>query len=240
MSRRISIVFVLFFASFVFPAVIGAQEHHLIVSFERKRNKEVFIYHWLLMEDEQMAPLFLPFGDGEYRDITAVDSVFLAKIQYPFREAIPVFPGNCLNDLNGEFAEELSSAPCAEPVRSLLSQVQKNKRKVQVIKKKWADKSYGKGIEDLSRHDELITVYLTPVIGSFQKGWKYEVEGQELLYSCYSYRPISIISYDSEFWGSPLAKRVMYLDFSFMEFARYTPRGVSSGDNINMAVARAL
>lgn len=194
-------------------------------------------YHYLMMNKDQLFPMFLPFNESCGVDVETLDTVLLKRIHYPLEERIPVFPGDCLNDMNGGFAEDLTSSSCPESVRGFLSVVHQNWQRVQVIKKQWRTDRDKKRRSLLLYCDETITVYLTPVIGHFEKGWKYEYL-DDLEYACYSYTPVSNISYNTSLIGSIWGNFIRQLDFSCVDFSRFTPRNVSSKDNIQSGVVR--
>ena len=240
MLKGIRLLSLCLLTSCALPLLGWAQEELIVVSFERKvRDGGMMEYHYLMMDKDRLFPLFLPFNGSGGVDVETLDTVLLNRIHYPSEESVPVFPGDCLNDMNGGFAEDLTSSSCPESVQRLLSVVHQKWQRVQVIKKQRGLGRTRKGYSHFSRYDETISVYLTPVIGQFEKGWKYEFFGV-LEYACYSYTPISEISYNSAFMGSSNWNRIIQLDFSCVDYSRFTPRNVSSEDNLQCGVVRVF
>ena len=233
--KKNSLVFLFAIAVLFLDLVpIAAQEHCIIVTFEESWKgdaKGQVEYHFLLREQNQLLPLFLPWRDSFCLDASELEESFLSKIRYPQDETIPIFPGGCFNDANGFFSSELKSISRLHAAGVLISMIHKYGKEVQMIKKKWKKRSYEKGFENKVRFDETIIVYITPVYGVFEKGWKYELSGDRYEYGCYSYTPVAIISYDAHFWETEEGTHCDNLDYSMFDYSKYMSREISSSEN---------
>jgi hypothetical protein len=100
----------------------------------------------------------------------------------------------------------------AKMVDSLFTMIDKNKIKVQTIKKSW-----GEG------RKENITVYVTPVIGSFCNCLQdHIINGKIEDMKGLVFLPVSGISFDDKFWSSDDAHYVKFTDYSYIDFSSYS------------------
>ena len=167
------------------------EDSYVIVTFVRSRKqvKMKTIYHWIMSADPKSdeiypisfaPPIYLdslntPYAKGALMTIAYKDNMnkekayILQFLNYPKKQSIPLLPGNAGYDFNGYILprdeEDLLSKPGF--VSDLVQCTKQHMKKVQVIRKKWKYSSLGKNLEDTSRHQETIKVYLTPVKGQF-------------------------------------------------------------------------
>ncbi len=93
-------------------------------------------------------------------------------------------------------------------IESLENIIQQNRKKVQVIRKKWSTKKRQK-----------INIYLTPVKGDFCFcNMKHSNPKVELEYKGLISLPLSNFSYDKNFWKSELSVHIQSYDYSDLPF----------------------
>ena len=152
-----------------------------ILSFERRINgRDMGVYYWLTRELSDtciLYPLSLPM-----EDIDRNPGEFWA---------------DCLSDVNGyPFLEQINFFSDASAVLSVLKIVSSHKFLIQKTTHKWKDNKTGRGIEDLSRKKERVSVYATPVTGIFEQGKRISVSEDGGVFTIPSMTPVSNMSYD--------------------------------------------
>ena len=217
--------------TFLFLFILGSnclgqvieQECYWIVSFERVvAGKEAGTYYWITDDVSgqcTLYPLSLP--------------------TYPIRNK-GVFPGDCLSDCNGyplveqvQFADQIADQ--ISGTFELIQCVSKNKRLIQRIKKQWKDHKIGKGMEDLRRKKEIISIYATPVQGVFESGIRVLAYEQiQLVWR--SFRPVSDIQACERLWEKDEA--IKYINFSFVQFAALSSPWISTADNVHLSIPK--
>ena len=229
----------LFFTCSLFAQPL--ERDFVVVTFEREQNKQIVgQYHWLLswQEDEvfELNPISLTDSLSKTNE-KDMDISFLEKVGYPLQSNIPLLAGSVWDDYNGYVVDkELLNKVEDEYVSSFLLTVMHNKRKIQTIQKRWANKKTGLHIEDLSRRrGEKVYVYLSPVKAVFSVGWEYFFTPDGKLHTMQAYYPSSIVRYSPEFLTTKLYEIFTYLDYSCFPFASSTPP-LSTEDNIGYIV----
>ncbi|RYF23509.1 MAG: hypothetical protein EOO42_07110 [Flavobacteriales bacterium] len=110
-----------------------------------------------------------------------------------------------------------TSKPYTEQVRSFISLNIKHRTRLQQIFVKWnADKA---------RVDETISIYATPIKGTYCTCKQiYKIGSvKEPIFSTKIYLPISNFTIDHFFWDTQPGKIIKYADFSDVDFTRYIP-----------------
>lgn len=249
MKKNSLIFYLILLGTFIIPCSFFAQvshyaletEDYVVISFNRTRNNETRVFYWVLkckeIGNKKLYPVSLLLNDGYNIGIPAkIDSALLKRINYPAQEKLPLFNGDFLNDADG-FEEKDGELANSLATRKFVMLVKKHRKEIQRISKQWEDKTVGIGIEDLSRKNEEIIVYATPVSGKFEKGWKYSLsEAPDYVYSNYAYRPTEDINYNDNFWETDQGLQIKYSDFSYMKFWENSVKNSSSGDNLGFSV----
>lgn len=192
-----------------------------IISYEREvSGKDVGIYYWVVNDvskDCIMFPLSLP-----------VDLI----------QTKGVFPGDCLSDCNGyPFVNQVQLTDKDSGTLELIQCVAKNKRLLQKIRKRWKDQTMGKGVEDLRRKPEVISIYATPVQGIFESGIRV-LQIDQTSSDWRSIRPVSDIRACNLLWEKDAI--IKYIDFSFVKFAAPISPEITSGDNIHYRIPKVV
>lgn len=258
LKSRLLIVFVtLVLFDALIPMQVYAQNPSrmdcLIVSFHRTRLKETRVFYWVIPNPSKDCKSAFPLSlitdekyDDKYyyvsKDFT--DSAFLRRINYPSGEGIPMFNGSMFADINGISIEDYNYIK--QPVlKTFISLVNNHKKEIQRVSKTWSEHHFHDEVEDLSRKPETIIIYITPVSGIFEKGWKWCISSSnsdddwfkyESNYACYSYRPVGEFLYDDSFWKTNNAQIIKYLDFSFFHFWEYSTQNFHNSDNLGLSI----
>lgn len=235
------------------------EDSYVIVTFVRSRKhvKMKTIYHWIMSADPNSdeiypisfaPPIYLdslntPYAKGALMTIAYKDNMnkekayILQFLNYPKKQSIPLLPGNAGYDFNGYILphdeEDLLSKPGF--VSDLVQCTKQHMKKVQVIRKKWKYSSLGKNLEDTSRHQETIKVYLTPVKGPFSLGWEFCYTFKSIEFAGYAYYPTGKVYYDESFWDKPESDVFKYRDYEHVDYAAFTSYWLTTADNVKAA-----
>lgn len=197
---------------------------YLVVTYERTvhHDKSHLVYFWIMSynssDDYQLYPLSFCAKDAEYLEIASKEELseeFLQAIHYPIDETIPILLDSPLYNLNGEEYDLLKKGSDNSMLDAFLKVVLSHRIEVMSYTKRWKHDK---------RKKEIIRVFITPVRGSFNKGWAYvfaDIHSQ-LSHAGYAYYLDSAIVLDERFMSTSVSDHLNYPDFSFVDFSQFS------------------
>ena len=202
MKNKATIVFILFTLFFYDP--IFSQEiekdNYVIITFEMIRSSE-------------------PKAVNKFYWITSVESINTTDF-YLFPLYLTQYSKNDLDGcLNGDTIDMFTLTTDTQynfkegyetNISQLTSLLDSRRTKVQTIKMKW-NKGYKEDID----------VYATPVIGKFCNCVQSHMVGAKVDFEGMIFIPLSDFIFDDDFWGKDKSKKVMFANYSSVDFRSY-------------------
>lgn len=241
-------LFILLFLLLIFSSTtISAKQLErrspfVVFTFERQlKGKESQFFFWAVSVEDLhkqgpilLKPLFLRlYQQSFYKFIPEANTEVLEKGTIPLGSISTVWYG--ASEAGGA-SEETIEEGAQGYIAELWKIIKVNKRQVQVVKKHWSRNDIGKGFEDLTRKNETIRIFATPVLGEFLEGCLSDANDEILVYLPAS----GIIPYD-QFWQNEQdVDKLMYADYSLLRFWEYTNPESNSTETIHLSVARSI